>query len=99
MTPPALAERGYLEVARRRWPVLAGSVVVGLLLGSVTGSMSGDGYTSESVVALRPVVADPFGPNVSPYPSRDVATQRHVAPPRVGAGHAPPPPGRASDDE
>src|SRR3546814_7069656 len=88
MTTPALAERGYLEVARRRWPVLAGSVVVGLLLGSVTGSLSGDGYTSESVVALRPVVTEPFAPNVRPSDSIDVATERRIAASRVVAGKA-----------
>src|SRR3546814_4779953 len=99
MPRPALAERGYLEVARRRWPVLAGSVVVGLLLGSVTGSLSGDGYTSESVVALRPVVADPFAPNVRPSDSIDVATERRVAASRVVAGKAAAALGVAETDE
>lgn len=79
MTAAPLVTSGYTEIARRRWPVLLVALGVGLVGAQLVGSGGGETYTSESRVALRAIVVDPFQPNVRPEDSIDLATEREQA--------------------
>lgn len=78
MTPPASAGSGYLAIARRRWPVLLGAVVIGVIVAALAGDLTSASYTAESRVALRAIVADPFQPAVQPSESIDLETEREL---------------------
>lgn len=67
--------RGYLEIALRRWPILAGAALVGVVAGLFAGGLTSAEYTAQSRVLVRAIVADPFQPNVRPGDTIDLATE------------------------
>jgi capsular polysaccharide biosynthesis protein len=79
VTPSDATGTAYLQIARRRWPVLAVALVLGLIAAILTGGLTDATYTSESRVAVRAIVADPFQPNLRPTDSIDMETEKELA--------------------
>lgn len=79
--PPAAtaAPTSYAQIIRRRLPVIVAALGMGLIGAALVGNLTSEAYVAESTVALRPIVVDPFQPNVRPSDSIDLATEREQA--------------------
>jgi succinoglycan biosynthesis transport protein ExoP len=70
--------RSYLDVARRRWKVLAAAMVIGLVLGIVVGPLATPRYTATTTVRTRPITDDPFASGTAAIATVDVPTEVEV---------------------
>src|SRR5687768_3646691 len=70
--------RSYLDVARRRWKVLAGAFVVALIAALAAGPLSSPEYTATTAVRIRPITDNPFASDTAAVATVDVPTEVEV---------------------
>src|SRR5690349_5917702 len=70
--------RSYLDVARRRWKVIAAAFVIGLVASIALGPLATPRYSATTTVRIRPITDDPFASETAAVATVDVPTEVEV---------------------
>lgn len=72
----AILNQSYLDVFKRRWKLIALLGLLGCVVAFGYSFTESSSYSAETRVLLRPIVTNPFQPNIRPTDSVDLPSER-----------------------